>query len=96
MKEHQSAINFREKECFRRTPESPRAPFASHNTSSGSSSKDANAARIVFCAIRPTADNTPNLEDPRHAIPKCLTEANKDSLDQMVDHLRSTCGIIEE
>ena len=60
------------------------------------SSKDATAAWTAFCAIRPTVDNDPNPEDPRHVLPKCLAEANEDSLDQVVHHLRSTCRIIKE
>ena len=43
----------------------------------------------------PSADNDPNLEGPRHVIPKNLAEASKDSLDQVVNHLLSTCGIIK-
>ena len=60
------------------------------------SSKDVTAAQTGFCAIRPTADNDPNLEDPRYAISKFFAKANGDSLDQIVDHFRSTCRIIKE
>ena len=58
-------------------------------------SKDVSAARTTCCAIWSTDDNDPNIEDPRHAIPKCLTEANEDFLDQMVDYLRSTYEIMK-
>ena len=96
MKEHQSTISFREKEGFRSTSESTWVSPSSHTTNSATSSKDVTTAWTAFCAIRPTVDNDPNLEDPRHAIPKCLVVANEKSLDQVVDHLRSTCGIIKE
>ena len=96
MKEHQRTISFRENEGFRPTPESTRVPFSRHTTNSATASKDVTAAWTAFCAIRTTADNDPNLEDPRHFISKCLTEANEDSLDQVVDHLRSTLRITEE
>ena len=59
------------------------------------SSKNVIAVWTAFCAIGPVADNDPNLEDPRHAIPKCLAEANGDYLDQAVDHLCSTCSIFK-
>ena len=79
MKKHQSTISFRDKEGFRPTTEL--AFFLSHTTNSATSSKEVTAAWTAFCAVRPAADNDPNLEDPRHAIPKCLAEANWDSLD---------------
>ena len=96
MKEHQSTISFREKEGFRPALESTWVPFSSHTTNSATPPKGVTAAWTAFCAIRPTADNDPNLEDPRHAIPKCLAEANEDSLDQVVDHLCFVCGTIQE
>ena len=96
IKEHQSTISCREKEGLRRTPKSTWVHFSFHTTSSATSSKDVTAAWTAFCAIRRTADNDPNLEDPRHVIPKCLAEANKDSLDQVANHLRITCRIFKE
>ena len=95
MKEHQSAASFRQKEGFKPTHESTCVPLSSYTTNSVTSWTDVTAAWTAFCAIRPVADNHPNLSDPRHVIPKCLAEANEDSLDQVVDHLRSTCSIIK-
>ena len=69
--------------------------FASYTTNSVTSSKNVIAVWTAFCAIGPVADNDPNLEDPRHVIPKCLAEANEDYLDQAVDHLCSTCSIFK-
>ena len=96
MKKHQSTIRFRGKEGFKPTPGSTWVPFSSHTTNSASSSKDITAAWISFCAVRPPADKNPNLDDPRHAIPKCLAKPNKDSLDQVVDHLHRVCWTIKE
>ena len=95
MKDHPITISFREKEGFRPTPGSTRVPFSSHTINSATSLKDAYAAWKAFCAIRATAD-APNLEDPKDAIPKCFAEANEDSLDQVVAHLRSTYGTMKE
>ena len=95
MKEHQSTVSFRQNEGFKPTPESTCVPFSSYTTNSVTSSTDVTAAWTAFCAIRPAADNDPNLEGPRHVIPKRLAKANKDSLDQVVDHLRSICSIIK-
>ena len=96
MKEHHSTISFREKEGFRRTPESTWVPFSSHTTNSATSSKHITAASTYFCALRSPADNDPNPGKPRHVIPKCRAEANKDSLEQVVDHLRSICWTIKK
>ena len=92
MKEHQSTISFREKEGSRPTPEPTLAPFFSHSTNSATSSKDVTATWTAFCAVRSPADHNPNSDGPRHIVPKCFAEANDDSLDQVVDHLRSIFG----
>ena len=60
------------------------------------SSKDITAAWTPFCTVRPPADKDPDPDNPRHVIPKCLAEANEDSLDQVVDHLHSICWTIKE
>ena len=96
MKGHHSTIRFREKEGFRPTPELIWVSFSSRTTNSATSSKDITAAWTSFCAIRPPTDNDPNPDDPRHVIPKCLVEANKDSPDQVVDHLYSVCWTTKE
>ena len=95
MKEHHSTISFREKEGFKPTPESTWVPFSSHTTNSATSSKDITAAWTSFCAVRPLADDGPDPDNPRR-IPKCFAEANEDSLDQVVDHLYSTCWRTKE
>ena len=95
MKKHRSTISFREKKGLGATSESTWVPFSSNITNSTTSSKDVTAAWIAFCAIRPTADDYPNLKDPRHTFPQCLAETKEDSLDQVVDHLRITCRIVK-
>ena len=95
-KEHHSTLSFREKEWFKPTPESTWVPFSSHTTNSVTSSKDITVAWTYFCAVRPPADNDPDPDDPRHVISKRLAEANENSLDQVVDHLHSTCWKIKE
>ena len=90
MKEHHSTISFREKEGFKPTPESTWVPFSSHTTNSATSSNDITAAWISFCAVRPPADDSSDSDNPQH-IPKCFDEASEDSLEQVVDHLHSTC-----
>ena len=65
MKGHQNTISVREKEGFRPTPELIWVPFSSHITNSATSLKYVTAARTTFCAIRPTADIAPYLEDLR-------------------------------
>ena len=70
MEEHQCTTSFREKEDLKATPESTWVPFSSHSTNSAMSSKDVTAARTALCAIRPTTNNKPSLEGPRHTILK--------------------------
>ena len=96
MKEHQSIIGFREKEGFKPTPESTWVSFSSHITNSATLSKDVTAAWTAFCAVRPTADIDLNPNYSRHVIPNCLAEANEDSMDRVIDHLRSTCWTMKE
>ena len=95
MKEHHSTISFREKEGFKPTPESTWVHFSSHTTNSATSSKDATAAWTSFCAVRPAADDSPDPDNPQY-IPKCFDEVSEDSLDQVVDHLHSTCWKTKE
>ena len=64
--------------------------FSSHTTNLATPSKDITAAWTSFCAVRPPADSGPDLDNIRR-IPKCLAEATEDSLNQVVDHLHSTC-----
>ena len=96
MKEHHSTISFREKEGFKPTPESTWVPFSSHTTNSATPSKDITAAWTSCCAVQPSPDNDLDPDDPRHVIPKCLAEANEDSLDQVVNHVHNTCWKIKE
>ena len=95
MREHHSIISFREKEGFKPTPESTWVSFSSHTTNSATSSKKVTAAWTSFCAVRPIADSDPDPDNPQH-IPRCLAEANEDSLDQVVDHLHSVCWETKE
>ena len=93
VKEHHSTIRLREKEEFRPTPEWTWVPFSSHTINSAMSSKDITAAWTSFCAVRPPAENDTNLDDPRHVIPKCLDEANEDSLDLFIQRLLNSQGV---
>ena len=95
MKEHHSTISFREKERFKPTPESTWVPFSSHTTNSATSSKDITAVWTPFCVVRPPADDGPDPDNPQH-ISECFTDASEDSLDQVVDHLHSTCWKTKE
>ena len=75
--DHQSTISFRQNEDFRPATESSWVPFFSHTTNAAMSSKHATAAWNAFCAVQLAVNSAQSLQDPIHAIPKCVAEARR-------------------